>query len=96
VPLCQRDAETAEEIAEAARRFAEIMVRAPRDEKAPVHPELKVMLDAFKRINLVLTTANERGIIARAQMGSVAKQFSRIGDSLTGWGQARGKTSPKR
>ena len=86
MPLCLADVEIAKLLAREARRFADIVLQAPVDEEAPVHPELDVLVRAFEEINRVLAAANEDEIVSFEQMGTVATQFQLIGETLTGWG----------
>ena len=80
-----KDVEDANELAEAARRFAALVQRAPRDDKAPVHPQLKAMTEAFNKINEILATANDRRSFASKEMSTVAGHFAEIGKVLNTW-----------
>ncbi len=85
MPLCRKDIEHANELAREARRFAALVERAPRDEEAPEHPQLKTMTDAFQKINEILAAANARSSFAGKEMSTVAGHFSDIGKTLETW-----------
>lgn len=85
MPLCRSDAELAEQLAEEARRFAELVVNAPRDDEAPVQPAVRQMLSAFVAINTVLSRGNERNRFTRFQVTTLARRFSAMGEALSRW-----------
>ena len=79
------DVGDANEVDGAASRFAAVMQRTPRNDQAPVHPQLKAMTEAFNKINEILATANDRRSFASKEMSTVAGHFAEIGKVLNTW-----------
>lgn len=85
MPLCRSDADLAEDIAEEARRFAELVLNAPKDDKAPVQPAVRAILNAFVGINKVLSAGNQKDRFTRFQVTRLARHFAAMGEAFGRW-----------
>jgi hypothetical protein len=82
MPFFFRDAGHAKALAREAEKFARLIRTIPVSRDAPAHPEVKVALDGFKRINKHLATRNAKGEVTVARRFRIGREFQRMGSAL--------------
>jgi hypothetical protein len=82
MPFFARDHATALAVAREAEKFARHMRTIPVDKDAQPHPEMKDLLNGFRRINTYLSQRNAKGEVTLARKMRVGREFQRIGAAL--------------
>lgn len=82
MPVFKRDQSVAKAIAREAVKFAGHMRRIPTDREAAPHPELKVVLAGFKKVNGYLSQRGAKQEVSFARKARVGREFQRIGAAL--------------
>lgn len=82
MPFPSADRRVARALAKEAEAFARLLRKIPVDNDAPRHPEIKEVLDGFKRINRNLGARNKKGEVTLARKVRIGREFQQIGSAL--------------
>lgn len=83
MPFSPADRRVAAELAKEARQFARLVGQIAKDDDAPPHPEVKVVLQAFQQINKHLSAGTGPAVVSLRRKVSVGREFKKIGAALT-------------
>ena len=82
MPLASFQMRTVRSLAKELQATARLLRSIPVDEDAPRHPEIKVMLDGFRRINMNLATRNKDGEVTLARQLRIGRELERMGAAV--------------
>jgi hypothetical protein len=82
MPIPGKDNTYAKAVAREAERFARHMRTIPVSADAPRHPEIREMLNGFKRINKQLAARGKGNIVPLSRKVRVGREFEKIGAAL--------------
>ncbi len=72
------------ELARELRELARLVRQISGDRNAPPHPEVKVLLEAFRRINRYLAAGKGPDVVTLRQKVRIGQELQKIGAALRG------------
>ena len=82
MPFRWLDRKDASALAREAEKFARQIRSIPVAKDAPPHPEIRDVLEGFKRINAHLKARNAAGEVTMARKHRVGREFQKMGTAL--------------
>ena len=82
MPVASFQMRTVRSLAKELQATAKLLRSIPVDDEAPAHPEIKAMLDGFRRINNHLSMRNKDGEVSLSRQIRIGRELERMGAAV--------------